>query len=73
MVVTADLDFPRLLSIIKAAGPGLILLRGGNYSEVETRACVQRVLMQIAHEDLPRSILVVDRQKVRKRSLPLDS
>ena len=33
VVVTADLDFPRLLSHLGASGPGLILLRGGNYSE----------------------------------------
>ena len=32
-VITADLDFPRLLARPGSTGPGLILLRGGNYSE----------------------------------------
>jgi len=36
VIITADLDFPRLISQLGAAGPGLILLRGGNYSEAES-------------------------------------
>ena len=35
VVITADLDFPRLLALSIAEGPGLILFRGGNYSDVE--------------------------------------
>ena len=31
VVVTADLDYPRLLALAQAKGPGLILFRGGNY------------------------------------------
>jgi predicted nuclease of predicted toxin-antitoxin system len=73
VIVTADLDFPRLLSMVNASGPGLILLRGGNYSEAESRACVQRVLMQISHDDLPCSIVVVEPHKVRRRGLPIQS
>jgi predicted nuclease of predicted toxin-antitoxin system len=33
VVVTADLDFPRLLAMLGTLGPGLIFLCGGNYSE----------------------------------------
>jgi len=29
-VVTADLDYPRLLALAGAAGPGRILFRGGD-------------------------------------------
>ena len=36
VVVTADLDYPRLLACARAEGPGLILFRGGEYSESET-------------------------------------
>ena len=71
VVVTADLDFPRLLAELGAAGPGLILLRGGNYSEAESRDCVRRVLMSISQTELPRSIVVVDRDKIRRRWLPV--
>ena len=71
VIVTADLDFPHLLAMIGSSGPGLILLRGGNYTEAESRSCVQRVLMQIPHDDLARCIVVVDRHKVRRRDLPV--
>ena len=71
IVVTADLDFPRLLAMLGALGPGLILLRGGNYSELESLECVRRVLAVIPHDQLPRSIVVVDRQKIRRRWLPI--
>jgi predicted nuclease of predicted toxin-antitoxin system len=40
IVISADLDFPRLLASLGVAGPGLILLRGGNYSESESLECV---------------------------------
>jgi len=71
VIVTADLDFPRLLATLRASGPGLILLRGGNYSEAESLDCVRRVLMSVAHDELPRCIVVVDREKIRRRWLPI--
>jgi predicted nuclease of predicted toxin-antitoxin system len=71
VIVTADLDFPRLLALVGTFGPGLILLRGGNYSEQESLDCVRRVLKAIAHEELPRSIVVVDHEKIRRRWLPI--
>ena len=39
-VAPADLDFPRLLALSGAAGPSLILFRGGNWAEAEV---VQRL------------------------------
>ena len=71
VIITADLDFPRLLASVGSTGPGLILLRGGNYSEAESRDCVRRVLMSIAQTELSRSIVVVDRERNRRRWLPV--
>jgi predicted nuclease of predicted toxin-antitoxin system len=71
VVITADLDFPRLLAELGSTGPGLILLRGGNYSEAESQECVRRVLMSVAHAELPGSIVVVDRERIRRRRLPI--
>ena len=71
VVISADLDFPRLLALAGADGPGLILLRSGNYSEAESLECVRRVLMSVAAEDLPKSIVVVDHRSVRRRMLPI--
>ena len=71
VVITADLDFPRLLAQLGSSGPGLILLRGGNYSEAGSQDCVRRVLMSIAHSELPGSVVVVDRERIRRRRLPI--
>ena len=71
VVITADLDFPRLLAELGSDGPALILLRGGNYSEAESQDCVRRVLMSLAQVELPKSIVVVDRERIRRRWLPV--
>ena len=71
VIVTADLDFPRLPAALGSAGPELILLRGGNYSEAESLACLRRVLISIAQDELPKSIVVVDRERIRRRWLPV--
>ncbi|MGO9256844.1 MAG: DUF5615 family PIN-like protein [Bryobacteraceae bacterium] len=71
VVITADLDYPRLLAELGSTGPGLILLRSGNYSELESQDCVRRVLMSCAHAELPRFVVVVDRERIRRRRLPI--
>lgn len=71
VIVTADLDFPRLLSRLASGGPGLILLRGGNYSDAESMECVHRVLLAIKHDELSRSIVVVNKERIRRRWLPI--
>jgi predicted nuclease of predicted toxin-antitoxin system len=71
VIIAADLDFPRLLGALGSTSPGLILLRGGNYGEAESRDCVRHVLMSIAQAELARSIVVVDRERIRRRWLPV--
>jgi predicted nuclease of predicted toxin-antitoxin system len=69
IVVTADLDYPRLLALLKADTPGVILFRGGSYSDDEMLGLLDRVLAQ--GQDLERSITVVDRHRIRRRILPI--
>jgi predicted nuclease of predicted toxin-antitoxin system len=71
VVITADLDYPRLLAITRAEGPGLILFRGGNYSEQETFKGMDRVFETIPPENLANSIIVIEKQKIRRRPLPV--
>jgi len=73
IVITADLDYPRLLALLGADRPGLILFRGGSYSDVEMLALLDRVLAQSDTLDLERSITVVDQHRIRRRSLHLTS
>jgi len=71
VVITADLDFPRLLALSSAEGPGLILFRGGNYSEAEMRTLLERVLLSVGEEILEHSVCVVDKKRIRVTRLPL--
>jgi predicted nuclease of predicted toxin-antitoxin system len=70
-VVTADLDYPRLLALTGATGPSLILFRGGDWSEAEVTARISEILAGLSEADLAQSILVVERTRVRRRRLPI--
>lgn len=72
VIITADLDYPRLLALAQAEGPGLILFRGGNYGEQEAIERLTRVLETIPNEELPNSIVVVEKGRIRRRRLPLE-
>lgn len=71
IVITADLDFPRILALSMARGPGLILFRGGNYSNIEMIKLLERVLNEIPIEILEKSICVVDKKRIRITQLPI--
>src|SRR5213593_3518014 len=62
VIVTADLDYPRLLAFEGATGPGIILFRGGSYSDREMLNLLDRVLATVPEFELQRSVTVVDRQ-----------
>jgi len=71
-IVTADLDFARLLALVGSSSPGIILFRGGNYSEKEMVGLIKRVLMTIPSDQLSDSIVVVDKKSIRRRRLPIE-
>ena len=71
VVVTADLDLARLMAEIPARSPGVILLRGGAFTDQEMIEMVTRVLQAVAAEMLSDSLIVVDRYRIRRRRLPL--
>ena len=72
VVVTADLDYPRLLALARSEGPGLILFRGGNYGEDEALVYLRRALRAIPTGELPNSIVVIEKGRIRRRRLPLE-
>lgn len=71
VVITADTDFPRLLALSMASGPGVILFRGGSYSDDQMCALLRRVLDAVPPERLMHSICVVDQKGIRVRELPI--
>jgi len=70
-IVTADLDYPRLLAVARATEPSLILFRGGNWSEADVRSRMATVLANLKTSDIVGSVIVVERERVRRRRLPL--
>ena len=72
VMITADLDYARLLVQARSHKPGLILFRRGNYSEREARERLQRVLDVVPQEELHTSIVVIERGRIRRRRLPLE-
>ena len=72
VIVTADLDYPRLLALAQSDGHGLILFRGGNYSEQEALDRLRVALETIPNEELPSSIVVIEKRRIRRRRIPLE-
>ena len=71
VVVTADLDYPRLLAVSNAVGPGLILFRSGSWTESEIRGRLHALLTELSETEIAQSIVVIERDRVRRRSLPI--
>ena len=69
--VTSDLDYPRLLAIARASEPSLILFRNGDWAEAEVRTRLNEILATLTEADIAGSIIVVDRDRVRRRRLPI--
>jgi predicted nuclease of predicted toxin-antitoxin system len=71
VVITADLDFPQLLALLELSAPGLILIRGGDFTEDWARGRLVAVLSALSERDIAESIVVIERHRVRRRRLPL--
>ena len=72
VVITADLDYPQLLALTRAEGPGLILFRGGNHSEHEAVDRLGVAMELVPEAELPTSVVVIQKSRIRRRKLPLE-
>ena len=71
IIVTADLDYSRILALAGSSEPGITLFRGGNYNDKEMLGLLKRVLATIPAIQMPNSIVVVDKKSIRRRRLPI--
>ena len=71
VIVTADLDYPRLLALHQASRPGIVLFRRGASSDAEMLGLLDRVLTHTPALDFEGSIVVVNRRRIRRRALPI--
>jgi len=73
IVITADLDYPRLLALARATDPGLILFRDGTWSDADVITRIGEILQLLTADDIEHAIIVVERDRLRRRRLPIDS
>jgi predicted nuclease of predicted toxin-antitoxin system len=73
ILVTADLDYGRLLFLARTHARGVILLRGGTYNDREVTHILGSVLDAVPEPELTHCLVVADRNRIRKRRLPLTS
>ena len=71
VIVTADLDFARILALSGRSGPGLILFRAGNVTDAQMLALLKETLDKVQPSDIERSVVVVDAHALRVATLPL--
>jgi predicted nuclease of predicted toxin-antitoxin system len=70
-IVTADLDYPRLLALSAADSPAVILLRGGDWTESQVIGRLSTALAVIPESEISKSLVVIEKTRIRRRALPL--
>ena len=70
-VSMADLDYPQLLATTKAIEPSIVLFRAGDWSDDDVTARMSDVLAALPDDAIAQSIVVVERDRIRRRRLPL--
>ena len=71
IIVTADLDFSRIIALSGQDAPGLILFRAGPVTDRQMLEMLERVIGNVPEERLNRSVVVVDRSSFRIAPLPI--
>lgn len=71
IIVTADLDYSRLLVLARAETPGLILFPGGQYTEAQVIERLAVAIETIPVVELPTSLVVIEAWRIRRRRLPI--
>ena len=69
IVVTADLDFPRLLALADKATVSVILFRGGDFDDATAFGFMRRALLVISAVETSHFLMTVDRHRIRRRWL----
>jgi predicted nuclease of predicted toxin-antitoxin system len=71
IVVTADLDYPRLLALSGADRPAVTLFRGGEWTDSQVVDRLSAAMAIIPEDELAKSLVVTEKSRIRRRALPL--
>ena len=70
-IITADLDFARIIALSGRDGSGLILFRAGSVTDDRMLALLREALERVPPKELERSVVVVDGHALRVAPPPL--
>ena len=71
VILTEDLDFAAILAVTRAIEPGVIILRVGNWTREQTEQRLEQALHELNDETLYNSIVMIERNRIRVRRLPI--
>ena len=71
VVITADLDYPRLLAAFGTKNTPVILIRGGQFGHEWVKTRLKNLFDSVSETEIVRCLMVIERHRVRKRRLPI--
>jgi len=71
VVITTDKDFAGHLAIAKGSTPSVITFRLENPNAEEQKAALERLISSISFNELDNCLITLERDRYRKRSLPI--
>ena len=70
-ILTEDLDFAAILAVTRAVEPGVMILRVGNWKREQIELRLVHLLQELTEETLYNSIVMIERNRIRVRRLPI--
>ena len=70
-VLTEDLDYGAILAATGEMEPGVVILRVGNWKTEHINERLSQVLHDISEDSFRSAIVLIERQRVRIRRLPI--
>jgi predicted nuclease of predicted toxin-antitoxin system len=71
VVITADLDYPRLLAAFGTRDTPVILIRGGQFGDEWVKSQLEHLFKSVSEAEIVKCLMVIERHRVRKRQLPI--
>ena len=71
VVITADLDYPRLLATFGTRDTPVILVRGGQFGDEWVKTQLKNLFGSVNETEIVKCLIVIERHRVRKRRLPI--
>lgn len=71
ILVTTDLDYPRIVALSRREGPAVILFRAGNVTDQRMLDLLRAVLHEVKPDRLSKAVVVATGHSLRVADLPI--